>query len=501
MLKNILTKIRRVLNDMLITHKLTGVFLCFYIIVVLVNLCIFITLDRQMKDVDLIYKSNHTSNELKELTTRVQKSMTSYMESKSTDGMEEYYKAVYNLQQSVKELDTTIEGTSFPAMKDDLKHLSDEYIRYTDLTIQQKRGRNIEAYRVNFDKATKIYSFIQDSLRAFNEDQFKLNTANYDRFRKVMKSIETIGLLILGMIILGGCVLVYIITSRITAPLGKLADTAKEVSSGNLDVEFPVYRRSDEIGTLSYAIRHMLIDIKDYIKRQQYIMEKERKLKENELKMEANIKEARLKYFQAQIDPHFLFNTLNAGVSLAMLENAPRTGTYIEDVAEFFRYNIKGVEGDATLEDELRLADYYIAILKVRFKDEFELIKDIDSQQGKVRMPKMVLQPILENCVNHGIRNSDKKGRIYLTVYSQDDSVIVSIADNGVGMSKDKIDRILKGNYSGDSKVKDTNGVGLSNVISRLKLYYGKDDVADIISEGEDKGTEVVLRIPKGENV
>ena len=110
-------------------------------------------------------------------------------------------------------------------------------------------------------------------------------------------------------------------------------------------------------------------------------------------------------------------------------------------------------------------------------------------------IPKMVLQPIVENCVNHGVRETERKGIIYLTIYRQNGEVLISIADNGVGMSKELIDSILSGNYVPDENSAESNGVGIRSVINRLKLFYNRDDVIEIVSEGKDQGTEVIIHV------
>ena len=216
--------------------------------------------------------------------------------------------------------------------------------------------------------------------------------------------------------------------------------------------------------------------------------------------MEAHLKDAHLKYLQAQINPHFLFNTLNAGTQLAMMEHADRTYEYIQNVAAFFRYNVSEKD-EVTLREEIELVDTYIYILNVRFAGDIHFSKEIeDDELLNARLPGMVLQPIVENCVNYGIRDIEREGKITLSVYSGEGSVYISVADNGVGMKQEIIQSILSGNYTSKdieaSKDKKGNGVGLKNVIERLKLYFDDRNDVEIISNGRDQGTEVVITIP-----
>ena len=286
-----------------------------------------------------------------------------------------------------------------------------------------------------------------------------------------------------------------ILTNSITKPLIRLADAAGIVSEGNLNIDTVPIESEDEIGVVTKAFNQMVENIRRYIERLRENMDTERKHKEKELLMESHLKDAKLKYLQAQINPHFLFNTLNAGAQLAMMEGADRTYTYVQRVADFFRYNIKKDQDEVTLAEEISLVDTYIYILNVRFAGDIHFTKEIDESLLNVKLPGMTLQPIVENSVNYGIRNIDWQGEIKLKVYRQDDTVCISIKDNGIGISKEKLEKILSGKYHADEGLTDSNGVGLDNVINRLNLYFGENDVIDIISEGENKGTETIIYV------
>lgn len=226
-------------------------------------------------------------------------------------------------------------------------------------------------------------------------------------------------------------------------------------------------------------------------------MEIQQSLKEKELMMEAHLKDAQLKYLQAQINPHFLFNTLNAGAQLAMLEDAERTNVYIQNMADFFRYNVKKNNDSVTLREEVELIDSYIYILNVRFSGDIHFEKKINQELLDIKMPSMILQPIVENSVNYGIRNIDWEGLITLSVYEEKGKVCVSIKDNGAGMTAEKIQQIMAKEVQQSETADHSNGVGLENVINRLQIFFNDEDIFIIQSEGENKGSEVIIRLPK----
>jgi two-component system, sensor histidine kinase YesM len=134
--------------------------------------------------------------------------------------------------------------------------------------------------------------------------------------------------------------------------------------------------------------------------------------------------------------------------------------------------------------------------LNVRFSGDINFERLINESILDTQIPAMVLQPIVENAVNYGIRGLNRKGVIKLSVFRGDTDICLSVKDNGIGMEKDKIAQVLAGQRLEDELTHNSNGVGLVNVISRLKLYFNREDVLEIISEGKDRGTEVVIHIP-----
>lgn len=310
---------------------------------------------------------------------------------------------------------------------------------------------------------------------------------------QAFRLFETLGIaVIIVVIVLNVCIITKLV-GTIISPLKTLAKSADEVANGNFEVELLEVQTRDEIGVVGRAFNQMVVSIREYIERIRYSMEVERVMKEKELLMETHLKDAQLKYLQAQINPHFLFNTLNAGAQLAMLEGADRTYQYVQNMAEFFRYNVKKSTKTVTIRDEIELVDNYIYILNVRFSGDIHYEKKVDQSLMQVEMPSMILQPIVENCVNHGIREMAGEGRIWLNVYRIDDVACISVRDNGAGMSAETIDKVLSGTYKEEKLAAGSNGIGMDNVIARLKLFTESDDVMTIVSEGADRGTEFII--------
>lgn len=476
--------------------KLILSFIATTIIIIVVNLFMYQNINLLVNRLDAIYMSNVRLNELENSLTEVQNSMTDYLNTKTSDAMEEYYRSEQDYSELIENLNEDITGNSLQMMERTIRKMSESYLEFTNQTIEAKRGRNIDKYKKRYEKATELYQYIGTYIYSLNNEQFKDNSSSYKNLSLSLHSLEYISAFILISVALCNIALITLLTKSITNPLRILARAADQVAGGKLDTELVEVQSMDEIGIVSSTFNKMLINIRNYIERIKESMEKEREMKEKELMMETHLKDAQLKYLQAQINPHFLFNTLNAGAQLAMMEDADRTYEYIQNVAQFFRYNVKKNNESVSLKDEIELVDNYIYILNVRFSGDIHFEKQIDEALTNIQVPSMLLQPIVENSVNYGIRNIDWQGLIQLSVYRQDDMVCISIKDNGVGIVQEKIDKILNNELRSADVGTDSNGVGLDNVIRRLKLFFGNDDVFDIISEGENMGTEVLICLP-----
>jgi sensor histidine kinase YesM len=179
------------------------------------------------------------------------------------------------------------------------------------------------------------------------------------------------------------------------------------------------------------------------------------------------------------------------------MEDDEKTAVFLGKMADFFRYNVKKGTEDARIEEELSIVENYIYILNVRFAGEIIFTKEVDEEALNFRMPSMILQPLVENAVNHGIRDMIGEGWIRLTIQNDPDRVKIVIEDNGKGMDALQIQKIMERVETIHED--DSTGIGLDNVISRLSLYYDDVNVVEIVSPGENQGTKVILRLPKKE--
>lgn len=483
-------------NNASIQIKLTVSFMFTLVIILIINLFMYMNINSMMVRVDEVYVSNVNLNELSEALNALHESVRGYLDTKSSNSLDAYYRADQEYRELLDALNERIVNSQMKITEKNIKAQSETYLEKVYETVQAKRGRNVERYKTYYDEATEIYGDIQNCIYSLNNEQFKNNSGNYMLLISSLRYMEIVSTVILAVIGCINMVMIFMFTRNMTSPLIKLSKAANEVADGNFNVEIEEIESEDEIGIVSRAFQKMVTSIQLYIQEIKNSMERESRMKEKELLMENSMRAAQLMTLHAQINPHFLFNTLNAGAQLAMMEGADKTTEFIENMADFFRYNIKKMNQDTTVGEEVRLVDNYIYILNVRFTGEIHFEKEVDKKVLDVKVPSMILQPIVENAVNYGIRNIDREGKIKLRIWRNRNFVYLSVWDNGIGMSKEKISQILKGEMKEVDLKSNSNGIGLGNVIERLKLYTSREDVMEIKSEGKDAGTEFIMKVP-----
>ncbi len=479
-----------------IQTKLLLIFLMIALIILGVNWYIYFNINKMITNIDMVYESNAMLNELQNGLTLIHRNMERFLDTRDTDAIEGYLRNEQEYRNQLENLNTVILNDETMIMEKNIYNMSQSYIEITDKAIEAKRGRNIAKYKEYYNNADELYGYINSYLYSLNNQQFQKNSENYEILFSALKFSETTNLLILCMVSALSGILIIFLTRGITNPLIELAKAADDVAKGTLDIRLSERRPRDEVGIVTNAFDQMVKSLKNYIEQLKRSMELESTMKERQLMMETHLRDAKLNYLQAQINPHFLFNTLNAGAQLAMMEGADRTYQYVQNVADFFRYNVKKNHDVVTLEEEIELIDNYIYIINVRFSGEIHFKKEIEKELLHVQIPSMILQPIVENCINHGVRDISREKLIVLSVHEEGGAICVSIRDNGVGMSEEKIEKIMNRKLKESDLDDAINGVGLDNVIVRLRLFFEREDVIDITSAGTDMGTEVAIYIP-----
>ena len=269
-------------------------------------------------------------------------------------------------------------------------------------------------------------------------------------------------------------------TRMITIPIKKLLKSMKGVERGEFK-EVNIKAGSDEIGQLRDGYNIMIQEIQNLIKR----VIAEQKIK----------RKAELDVLQAQIKPHFLYNTLDSISSLALMGEVASVCELVDALGSYYRISLSKGKEVMTIGEEIEMVKSYLLIQKMRYPELFTVSYSIDERCNNYRILKLVLQPLVENALYHGIRNKDEGGTIIVKTEQLNDHISITIEDDGVGMSQEFMESILKDNIQSV----DT-GFGLRGTIERLRIFYGTDDCFQIESK-VNCGTKITLLIPiTGEN-
>ncbi len=297
-----------------------------------------------------------------------------------------------------------------------------------------------------------------------------------------------INILILIAVIVVGAFGFYVTAVSVAYPVNRLIRTMKRVGDGDLQAMYQAVSR-DEIGTLCREFDRMVADMKELIERV-YVSE----AREKELELAEKI--AQLDALQMQVNPHFLYNTLDLIRWQCMDENGAESpaSDMIEKFCVLLRMTIKGDRKTESIEESLMHAKTYLEVVNFRYKNKVELETELDFEPAAYQIPCLSLQPIIENAVRHGFAQGDRADR-RITVHavcSREKEIEVTVSDNGCGMTSAQLEQLRR---SMDTAGGDGNHIGLRNVNQRCKLCYG-EHYGIRIESTPGKGTAVRLKFP-----
>ena len=287
--------------------------------------------------------------------------------------------------------------------------------------------------------------------------------------------------LLTGLVIVALFVNRYIV-HKITSPIQKLSETVEQFDDKDFDNEIKID------GT--YEVRHLSESFNKMRKRIKQLMIKA-------VQKEQEYWDMKMKLMQSQINPHFLYNTLDSIIWMIESKRYDGASKMVSSLALFFRTSLNKGEDFITIGKELTHVESYMEIQGIRFEDKFSFAIESTESIKKYMCPKLIIQPLAENAVYHGMEGMYGDGEIIISAYENDDKIYIDVIDNGEGMTEEQIERIM------NSKVVSSrrgSGIGVRNVDERLKHCFGKEYGIKITSE-IDEGTKVSICIPKVEDL
>lgn len=372
-------------------------------------------------------------------------------------------------------------------------NLIDSFVDTTNRLFLFHSENNSDAMASELSEATRISTYISEMSLSLLDTE--INT--YDRFyRSVIEQsgeVVKLGILVLLLMMCVLFIITYWFSLSITRPILELTQAANALSNGKFDKPVKV-GTNDEIAFLARTFNRMRININSLIVEIKHKAQLEHELQESKLLLQ----ESQFRSLQSQISPHFLFNTLNTLSKKAYLEGSEETSDLLVSVAGILRYNLKQLDRSVTLQEEITILQQYMDIQKARFTERLQFYMKIDEQCLDLPIPSLTLQPIIENAIIHGIEPKEQGGTIWFRVKDEKHQVVIEVEDDGVGMTEEKIQQIIKENPNFYEVPTKGIGIGFSNVVKRLRLFYSNDEVLAIKSmPGE--GTKIILKIRRNE--
>lgn len=422
-----------------------------------------------------------------------------------TEGIDDYSNAKDDVLKSKELIKAESEGRYSRSTEDLLATLStfleesdslmqdiQQYINSDDTSIQSL------IFNEKYQRIKELRSYVDKCIQneyAYDLELMTLKQMDIKRIQNILYVLWGILLVISIIASLGYVDHVY---KDMRKSISELERGIEEFQDDVYNVKPIIINSGDEFEQLSKTFNYMTY----LISKQMSMISENAKIKErlvkaeNEnLKMYSELQKNHLKFLQSRINPHFLFNTLNMIASMAMLENAEKSAEMMITTAAFLRYNLDNVSKQVTLKQEISNLEDYLTIQRCRYGARFSFECQMGTGSENQLMPAMILQPMVENSIQHGIGMMAAGGKVLVSTKKEKDKVILSVEDNGVGMTEDQIHSLKETMHSFQNQ---SSHIGLKNIFQRLQLFY--DNKAEIELFEMEPGLKIIISVPYSDN-
>jgi two-component system sensor histidine kinase YesM len=313
-----------------------------------------------------------------------------------------------------------------------------------------------------------------------------LNIVDQNELLGDLNHLKQVNLMFITLLLLQFFVLLLLFYYRVSSPMREILNVMKRVEGGDLDNWISIKSRT-ELGRIGLGLNRMMGNLKHYIHRNFLIERKQ--------------KEAELDALKNQINPHFLYNTLEAIRMSALLSKAPDIAEMISSLSSQFQYAVSRGKDIVPIREEIDNVENYFSLLKIRYRDKINLVIQINEHILNVYTLRLTLQPIVENAVLHGILKKEERGLIRIYEQTEEDYFNIIIQDDGIGMDDAQVEELshmlsnMDTDHSEDGDRQSVSRIGLKNVHDRIRMYFGEPYGISIVSQ-KNVGTQIIVMLP-----
>lgn len=434
---------------------------------------------------------------LKQTLYQCDNSMKEYLHHGNRANLADYNESVEKFTQYMDKLksgDAEVEGRSLLYSIEDAFESYQSSSNYAAHYFWEKQ--NVRAYDSLYEAQT-ISGYLKEYCDLLLETYIQTGHDHGSAIQGAQRSILIMEVASLLVLLMGAALGIRTLCDNFAKPLSSLYRASMEVSEGNYEVTVSECDGDETIRSLSKAFNTMTESIRRMVEDLNWAQRVKTDLLNEKLKnteYQRLLEQASFMALQAQVNPHFMFNTLNSISRTITLERNDDAISMLDALAGLLRYNLEDASAPATLLQELETVRQYMTIQQCRFQDRIHACYEYDPALAKsVLIPRFTLQPIVENAVIHGLEPKLEPGSLHIEVRRSGKVCEIDIWDDGVGMSPEKLQELISGLHTG--RVGHTNSIGVKNTKKRLEVFTQKKDCFDMQSE-LGKGMLVRLRVP-----
>lgn len=451
-------------------------------------------MDFTLDGFDEILSDNSRCNDFQQAMELEIDAFESYVRERTEEHWEEYILSCVRTERCIRALPFQYSsiGEERYARTWNIKNSYEAYSVFREQIL--KMNEEESGYITSLYRVYDMQDYLKDYARRLVQVTLSKGNETYQRQVPVFYNIPYLILAVSLCLTVVAIVLTRLLSNTLIQPVVKLAHNSRKIARNDFSGEDLAVPNRDEMGELVAAFNKMKHATEGYINTLKKNNEMAGLLHREELErmeMEKQLESAKLELLKSQINPHFLFNTLNMIGCMAKLEDAATTEKMIYSMSNLFRYNLKTSEQFVVLNQELKVVQDYVYIQQMRFGSRIRYDSDIRVNGGQVIIPAFTLQPVVENAVIHGLSKKEQGGRLYLRIWQKENCVVISVADTGVGMTQEQLDSLKEGlKERRSAKV----GIGLGNIYKRIHILYEKGEMN--IWSRRGCGTVVQMVIP-----